>query len=151
MCPKCIKYNYYLQLSNWLIVTFSLVRSSSNISSISRCQSSWISRKDSWVVVTNSDLLIASSNVSTSRNDGRSCGSAFQQPDNALSSHESQASCCSTDNNRPHCCCHLSFNFGSCWILFPILHNGLADDPPKSLFYWRIRAPPSTQFLGTPE
>jgi len=33
-----------------------------------------------------------------------------------------QTSCCSTDSERPHRCCHLPNETGSCRI-FPILHN----------------------------
>lgn len=43
---------------------------------------------------------------------------------------EIKPGCCSTDTGRPHCCCHLPNDFGSCWI-FRILYNEVEDVPPK--------------------
>ena len=40
-------------------------------------------------------------------------------------------SCCSTDSERPHRCCHLPNSFGSCRI-FPVLHNG-REMPPRKI------------------
>jgi len=40
-----------------------------------------------------------------------------------------QTSCCSTDSERSHRCCHLPNETGSCRI-FPILHNEPGMPPP---------------------
>jgi len=60
------------------------------------------------------------------------------------------SSCCSSNCKRPHSCCHLEDNFGSCWI-FPIFSMGW-DIPPKfPLRLGKSRPPPYTGSLGPPK
>ena len=66
------------------------------------------------------------------------------------------ASRCSTDSKRPHRCCHLSNNFGSCWI-FHILyhwwrpqncHFALGDPSPHLIIYDFLGPSPHLQWLN---
>ena len=50
-------------------------------------------------------------------------------------SNDAITSCCSTDSDRSHRCCHLANNFGSHRI-FPILYGGPRNAPPKCPFPW---------------
>ena len=44
-----------------------------------------------------------------------------------------KTSCCSTNSEKSHCCCHLPNNFSSRRI-FPIFHNGPRDVSPNCSF-----------------
>ena len=56
-------------------------------------------------------------------------------------------SCCSTDNKRPHRCCHLPNSCGASRI-FPIVHIG-SGDASKIAPFLEKSDPPNTRFLGS--
>jgi len=59
-----------------------------------------------------------------------------------------KTSCCSSDSERLHRCCHLANNFDPRQI-FPILHNRLGDAP--KLPFFEDPSPPETWFFGPVE
>ena len=71
------------------------------------------------------------------------CRYLLTVPDDAITS------CCGTETDRPHRCCHLENNFGSRHI-FPILLNRPRHACPKNCpFPWGSGSPPNTRLLAS--